>query len=147
MEKYVVSRELAEKLKDAGYPQKSIYGWADETKVEKAYYFADVKGYILLINVGLISDFYEHEYQPIAAPLSDELLEQLPDVVNLDYGFVLTKSAHLGGYACGFMDDNTSTTESRKADKPVDALAKLWLWCKENDHLPTLKPCTSKEHK
>lgn len=109
MEKYVVSPELAEKLKASGYPQ-----------TPQHFYYHDG---MLMYNVNK----YELSGQAVAAPLSDELLEQLFDALTLTIRSyesamktVVIEAAAVRGHSA-----------TSAVGKPADALAELWLWCKE----------------
>lgn len=109
MEKYVVSRELAEKLKVSGYPQKPQY-----------FYYLDG---VLMYNVNK----YELSDQMTVAPLSDELLEQMFGILTFtvrgfdnETGAVLIEAVTVRGA-------NYCTVDGR----PADALAELWVWCKK----------------
>lgn len=140
MEKYTVSRELAQKLKEADYPQNTQF-W----HVNKKSGAPDVRwGHGGKLDI-------------IAAPLSDELLEQLP-------AYVLDKQnrhSEKGCPTCTCENEYRCLLEVRKSavayvsdlhhraipyynqyDHRPDALAELWLWCKANGHL---KPKGSEE--
>ena len=128
MEKYLVSRELAEKLKAAGYPQNTQFGWdfdMDDNGNNDGYYVTEQVGNE---KVGYLT----------AAPLSDELLEQIPDTYEVKKGitgsFVMRKFK--GIYVVGYMWAGSRIVyASHSADKPADALAELWLYCKENNYV------------
>lgn len=116
VEKYVVSPTLAEKLKASGYPQTPQY----------FYYIAGV----LMYNVNK----YELSTQAVVAPLSDELLEQMPD---------WAASVKEGSYADVSPDKKYSAQRIAEfpvyyAAKPADALAELWLWYKKYGHINEL---------
>lgn len=137
MEKYTVSRELAQKLKEAGYPQEAEHHWCYEFDVnnyktgEKVVYHKDWLWY--------------HDTQDMAicaAPLSDELLEQLPR--SIPSKIYDGKKAELwlrkddGKYFVWYYVTGIEDVESdfgAHADMPANALAKLWLWAKANGHL------------
>lgn len=129
MDKYVVSRELAEKLRDAGYPQyNSHFYWMQG-------FDEPVKAY--KTGEGILDDF--------AAALSDELLEQLPKeykrkelVISCGEDTEKTYAgyAERDNYGYYTLDDNFYR-DCFDADKPADALAQLWLWCVENGYIQT----------
>lgn len=123
MEKYVVSRELAEKLKAARYPQNTEYSyWLEPT---------GNSDYSAKLELRKRTDKYP-EYQT-STPLSDELLEQLFGVLTLtirsyneEDKFVLIEVETIRG--------NAATSSQ---GKPADCLAELWLWCAENGYVET----------
>lgn len=121
---FTVSRELSIKLQKAGYPQDDSYfyhmewknsEWAKPkiaydimTKQEKDDLLIDVV-------VKKSATFY-------SAPITDELLDQLPDK--------RTSLSKYGRYlAIDSTDSNAQTREH--PTKPCDALAELWLYIDE----------------
>jgi hypothetical protein len=127
MDKYVVSRELAEKLKAAGYPQRTgEYVWSRNHKYEES------KWYVVHTRGLHESDLMEYVF--IAAPLSDELLEQLPGQIDgiYDLGIWPGKDNRT---LVGFAEPDGGFQGDQYANKPADALAELWLWCKQEGHL------------
>lgn len=120
MERFIVSRELAEKLKAAGYPQ----------KVAQFRWFVEPAG----SGWSLIYQADDNQWT-VAAPLSDELLEQTPRK------FIIFKASS-GMYRAGElgMNDNEELVIEpfywEQYVERADAAARLWLWCKENGHLP-----------
>jgi len=154
MERYVVSRELAEKLKAAGYEQY-------ESKYR--YYYGD--GYDgLLLDEHMWSQHFAdegiREGEIVAAPLTDELLEQLPNVIEnkddaypyyllVQNPFTTDRRAHyhtVGG-GSGRLRTTLNDTAIAVANKQCDALAELWLWCKEHGYLDDPAPAAGKEEK
>lgn len=142
MEKYTVSRELAQKLKDAGYPQKSFWSFGGDPLVDDKLQILDCGRVYHLKRDDKSWVFY-------AAPLSDELLEQLPR--SIPSKIYDGKKAELwlrkddGKYFVWYYVTGIEDVESdfgAHADMPANALAKLWLWAKENGHL---KPKGSEE--
>lgn len=126
MEKYTVSRELAEKLKGAGYPQKTVFGWALNSNPEyppKVFEFGQ--------------SFNVEEW--VAAPMSDELLEQLPWYLVTEYqDYDLIIRSGMAFYeACNNVEDVIPHEYPLYPHKPsiADALAQLWLYCKEHNLL------------
>lgn len=130
MERYVVSRYLAEKLKEVGYPQYNYnFYWTLPNPDDSGYepFVVDEHG----------AEMYE-KHRKAAAPLSDELLEQLPQWLKL---FRNDKHVYWAGMVSDGYYNGKNWPDSAHAwfdsKKPADALAQLWLWCKENGHLPT----------
>lgn len=115
MERFVVSRELAERLKAAGYPQETEYYW-----------LALVEGWKLVTasQEGILISFNK-----CAAPLSDELLEALPEGVEV--------RKVLDGYAADPPPECRTRGITRPYLKTADALAELYLFCKENGYIGT----------
>jgi hypothetical protein len=121
MENFVVSKDLAEKLKEAGFPQYNCeFYWTLPNPADPSYvpFVVDAHG----------SEMYEQS-RKAAAPLSDEILVQLP------------KGVVMGTYT----NPPQVVTEYRRGDirgygrsqelRPSDALAELWLFCKANNYL------------
>lgn len=126
MEQYVVSRELAKKLKAAGYPQFTLRYWER---------YKDVEG-VWKVHLATSRAWETSEYN--AAPLSDELLEQLPTYIALDeemHAHLEMTTAESKGLRCEYIDGHNVCYGAMYADKPADALASLWLWCKEHGYL------------
>lgn len=121
MEKYVVSRELAERLKAAGFPQlDNQYAWSVQSK------------YVLNMELREAVDGW------FAAPLSDELLEKLPAIIR-EYNpnkLLVVAKQESGSYWVAYDD---TANHGFFSDKPADALAGLWLWCKEQGYIDTTK--------
>lgn len=135
MEKYVVSRELAEKLKGAGYPQKAQFF----IRVHKP---NDL--HMLYTHEQMIVDNdrfrasrepnmrFREENEFFAAPLSDELLEVLPFASLMPAP--KTGDFKYQAYAIS-LSRGIQPAHREYADKPADALAKLYLWCKEHNYV------------
>jgi hypothetical protein len=141
MEKYVVSRELAEKLKGAGYPQESEWGW----------YLYSNGVWDLTRGTNKGCDYM--------APMTDELLGRLPETFDSErlfkwrleikpigagwvasYGNSMWVRDHKSALKReGLSDDQISELEywlpPLYAAKPSDLLAKLWLVLKEHGHV------------
>lgn len=123
MEKYVVSRQLAEELIDAGYPQVgNQFMWVHrDSNKANIWYVLSTRN----------ADRYLEGYSTSAAPLSDELLEQLKTV---------QPNMWFSGFGSWEVETQIPDIEPSEQgeqtnQKPADALAELWLWCKENGHL------------
>jgi hypothetical protein len=131
MEKFVVSRELAEKLKAAHYNQKANYYWRIPRIAAD-----DIPANLLLVNredTGP-NGFYKY----VAAPLSDELLEQLWPITLFPTNVSTATEQAKGRWRTGKV---IAPGEAHRgfcreyADSPADALAKTWLWLEENGYL------------
>lgn len=118
MEKYVVTRELAIQLKDANFPQNTEFCW----------FPADGQHFVMK-NQG--------SKKAPAAPISDEILEQLRllDIERKTYTVRIVKSTAGLGYSVCYWHRNI-TPKSDQEDyfgiqngaTLADALAKLWIW-------------------
>ena len=136
MEKYTVSRELAEKLKKAGFPRTTQYTY---------YIFHSEVKFLDKISVNQhFSDRAVSDDDLFAAPISDELLEQLPHHIESQGQLELIKWQTSGSYRCGYYraepnslykTDNTQFSVCRDADTLAEALAHLYLWCAEHGYL------------
>jgi len=130
MEKYTVSRELAEKLKKAGFPQTTQYTY---------YIFHSEVKFLDKISVNQhFSDRAVSDDDLFAAPISDELLEQLPKLINRNQFLSLTYPINLW-VACYTVTvagrDGTKLKDMPTGDTAVEALAQLYLWCAEHGYL------------
>jgi hypothetical protein len=136
IEKYVVSRDLSEKLKTAGYSQKTQFAFmamlrpdgsrAPEMLNEVKYQTQPEKEGFTVVTV-------------CAAPLSDELLEQLPAKYVLrdgdDYFLQIRKLGDDSGYSASLYLTSNLVGRRFEADKPADALAELYCWCVEQGYI------------
>ncbi|MET4003903.1 hypothetical protein ABIB48_002641 [Arthrobacter sp. UYCu511] len=117
MDNYVVSFEQAKQLKAAGFPQDTVY----------KYYQVIVTG-----EVKLIAGDYEDltvggkHTRVFAAPIVDEVLNQLPKTVN-GVGICLWKFGDK--YRAEFEPDYEFGWT------PVEAFTKLWLWCQRHSQV------------
>ena len=125
MEKYVVSRELAEKLKEAGFKQSGIYYHYQKNGPDSSHYGLYRAGNLLWV---------EGSSSSIAAPLSDELLEQLPDYTKIFRKNKGDEPRMSAGVISQNVNDPTYVNGHvwRNAQKHPDSLAELWLYCKEH---------------
>jgi hypothetical protein len=144
-----VSLELAKELKEAGYPQESlfyfnfrdVYGedWEDDAMAENPDYFDEPES---------LSDFKKDDEKSVSAPTASELLEQLPVLISVNSTFQgnwFICSLHENCPAYGkikheeIIDDDGNkdwfTLRSTGADSAVNALAKMWLYLKQNNLL------------
>ena len=126
IENYVCSLELAKQLKSEGYPQ------------EDSLFYRGVKsGKIYLYETAI-----EIKYNPsffYAAPISDELLEELPKEITLGkekYEDFATMTIYLfeeGNHI--FYDGENGEYFECKQDRFVDSVAELWLKLKKEGYL------------
>ncbi len=84
----------------------------------------------------------------VAAPITDEILEQLPKTISVGGDYSLLHLIKTNGYNIAedtYMAQYDSNILGKGPhgrlfdDKPADALAKLWLYCKEHGLLPKTK--------
>lgn len=136
MEKYCVSQSLAKRLKERGYVQNGQFYWRIPRDLKEL----DKNSLLCTRDSVGPSRFFRY----IAAPLSDELLEQLP--ARLDrkdrssWNLTIWKTEkNLDGdihYSADYTEGMTVKMLVGKIwleqDKLADALALLWLYCKEN---------------
>jgi hypothetical protein len=142
MEKYVVSRELAEKLKEAGYVQsKSQF-------VLYQYYADPERPWKLELRERLNFEGLCGVNNFLTMPITDELLEQLPNFIKITnhhpYWLRITPYTKTTGEVLveyirfvatkGVYYDGTLNSAQHGTTLP-DALAQLWLWCKANGHI------------
>src|SRR5487761_1022552 len=133
MEKFVVSRELAQRLKEAGLPQRSEYMWV---KFKFADWMVAPNDFGKDIHFMTLSGERTGE---IAAPMTDEILEQLPDSIEEGahiYWLILryfAKGDQRGHYWSETANKRLGSDDHEQgaigAGSPLpDSLAKLWLW-------------------
>lgn len=106
-----VNLDLSKQLKEAGYPQKSFFSWS-------WYGNRNYPDWEVIPKWG-----NESEY---AAPLADEILEQLPCATQQEW-FVISKNPSKEEWV---IDWNTKN-EMFKGDTLADAAAKMWLYLKK----------------
>jgi len=137
IENICVSLELAKKLKEAGYPQDSLFWWnfyspgaMDEEFVRVAY------GRYRLENIGQDSE------ESISAPTAAEIGEVLPDQIEENGNFYDQDIQKLSGFkgktqwGIRYYTDYPSRLENDFFAKTVgcsmsEAFAKMWLILKE----------------
>jgi hypothetical protein len=132
MEKFVVSRELAERLDGADYPQDTMYIWLRT--------FDGRSWSNWQLEPRKPASTWPAGSEQFPAPLSDELLEQLPEyglvsIVNSETDLTLDEN---GKPNKKWVLDYTLERQgypSVIANSPANALAKLWLWLKEHGHV------------
>jgi hypothetical protein len=119
VEKYVVSRELAEKLKEAEYPSNTVHYWHNQ---------------IVQSRFELLSR--DKSVENIAAPMSDELLEQLPryiDINGVGHQFrIEPNSQHDAKWWISYSHINSIEMWDESL---VNGLADMWLYCKANGYI------------
>src|SRR5512138_2298030 len=111
---HTVSVEMANRLKEAGWPQTSTYFRWDE------------RGFKMLNTMA-----------GIAAPILTELLEEISKATCLEASFVELRITD--GDSIGFWEPCCDSCKEwyeykdsiQTNDNPCDAAAELWLWCKE----------------
>jgi hypothetical protein len=142
MEKYAISRELAERLKEAGYPQGTISSWGrfipgDEYRLSATPSWTKDKDMATQADkLGIVW---------FAAPISDELLEQLPSKIEgVDASawlhIVKTNNGPEVAYSDGSGLSHKDMPNMIDSLSLPNALAELWLWCKEKGYIaPTEK--------
>jgi hypothetical protein len=122
MENYVVSYGLSEKLKMSKFPQNTQFAYDMDDSEDGSH--------ILVENPG------EHPLI-IAAPLSDEVLEQLPgslDINGVFYQRYIYESA-TGLQCVKYEPVREDILAQEYAESLPDALALMWLYCKEHNLL------------
>lgn len=126
MEKYVVSRELAQKLKDAGYPQETYHMHVKWELSEWQVMPSDIGTDIHLETLS------GRRTDTVAAPMTDELLEQLPEYIpdsqvagiyNLNIQKVYREYRATYGMVLYVKDGRMPET-----------LAQAWLWLRDNGY-------------
>ena len=132
IEKYVVSLDLAKKLKEAGWRKPTEFLW-------------DIDFPELWHN-SKKADFSQYDW--IApAPLAEEITKELPDHIAVERGgerkkYWLNIEVYKEGCRAGYRTDPVMLGEmpewlyvSDVYPKLSDALAQLWLWAYENGYL------------
>jgi hypothetical protein len=115
IEPYVVSLKIAKQLKSAGYPQNNCLFYRDKKK-GRIYFYDESEVQ------GAPSLFY-------AAPISDEILDKLPEKYDMSFGvegFI---------YLCGKRKKYIFDKETSRPD----ALAELWLRAKKEGYFEDKK--------
>ena len=152
IEKYVVSLDLAKKLKEAGWKKETVYWWV---KTQHGIRLEAIRYIELYPNqsYGIIwlDDAGKEEFMPLApAPLTEEILEKLPKKIVDDKTYRLRIEIHDDHYTVGYCYDYLFSYQQGKnavvesvlrwleliTDSDIsNALARLWLWLKENGYL------------
>ena len=147
IEKYVVSLDLAKKLKEAGWKKETVYWWV---KTQHGIRLEAIRYIELYPNqsYGIIwlDDAGKEEFMPLApAPLAEEILEELPFKILTKSGeFYLTvETGRNKYYYVGYKQAvrvydywwEDRWLHFLSAEIFTNALARLWLWLKENGYL------------
>ena len=119
IEPYVVSLPIAKELKEAGYPQEDCLFYWHTTN-------GDIESLATIISsvsqTQRNSLLWEHLY---AAPISDELLDKLPEKYDMCFGV----EGYI--YLCGKRKKYIFDKETNRPD----AIAELWLRAKKDGFL------------
>jgi len=113
MKEYCVDLELAKELKEAGFPQKSVWSYFNEDSEDLAI-------------VGTELDI------AISAPCSDELLKELPIEVN---GFIFRIERTNTDYVLGYFEYDEIRFGYFHNIKLSNALARMWLYLKKEGYI------------
>ena len=143
IEKYVVSLDLAKKLKEAGWEKETVYWWV---KTQRGIRLEAIR-YVELYpkqSYGIIwlDDAGKEEFMPLApAPLAEEILEELPKYIYEHVEgerktYYLTVKIDKNGYSIGYSDELTEWLYLFTLfDQLSNAAAQVWLWLKEHGYL------------
>lgn len=134
IELYVVSLPIAKKLREAGYPQEDSLFWWDEVY--------DGEG-LHLVPVAMTGHDSRicGEGKPIAAPISDEILEKLPKEVSpgfIKYFLICTWKEEIPNVRYKNLDDQLLLgwrPGDKTFNKLSDNVANLWLKLKEGGYI------------
>lgn len=131
MDKYVTSLALSKKLKQNGYPQTTVNHW--ERPVENGELCPEAEYFISA------EDCEEHDHKPFAAPISEELLEQLPiHIEGVDGHAYLQITKANDHYEVQYTDSSglkyRDIPPLLQHQRLCDSLAELWLWLRDNGH-------------
>ena len=121
-QKFCVSLEIAKEMEKAG--------WKKETEFS---YVKNCNDVIMMITSFELSQWDGSEIKEnYSAPLSDEILEELPDIAR-EYEFYIFKDDR--GYIVGYGDDNNVLSEDDEIpfiNKALpNAFAKMWLYLRK----------------
>ena len=139
-EKYVVSLELAIKLKEKGYPQEnSLFGYYDPSDYENR------NRELVIVNciyAEYLSEYGKASYEfKYAAPISDEILEKLPREISpgfVKYFLICIWEEGVPNIRYKNFDNQLLfgwRPEDKTFDKLSDNIASLWLKLKEGGYL------------
>lgn len=128
MERFVVSRYLAERLKQAGFSQQTEFMWCRYSLGGWSVLHSDIgKDLKLAVSSG-------ERLEEMAAPMTDELLEHLPKVIGL-CELVIYPHDHSVTAQYEDVEDVPPMGAYPPRTRFVDELAEVWLWCKDNGYL------------
>jgi hypothetical protein len=116
MEKITTSLELSKELKENGFKQDSIFAWY---KVNGKYHN---------------SYYRHHEKDDICSPTAEELLEELPEMIEDDVVYFLTMRKDRVSYR-SLNNNILGTGQIYYESKLCNALAKMWIYLKKNNLL------------
>lgn len=129
MNNYSVDLEIAKELKVKGFPQTSYLIYATPTWENGAY---RVKGI----------PFIKHEIKElqfsddISAPISDEILKELPTILELEESlFFLGINCLEGGYNAYYQTNCAAELIEIFDTKLSNALAQVWLYLKKEGYI------------
>ena len=115
LEKLVVSRELAEKMKGLGFPQETCFYWCP------AWNGIKTENYLIFVNAPM----KQHPTQDrLAAPTSGEIGKLIP------WHTILEKT-ETGIWECMFNNVNGDTYPAQCADTEAEARGLMWCYLKE----------------
>lgn len=125
MKNHVVSLEIAKQLKEAGWDKKTTFCWLeiDDEWILDLY----------------ANDKYNDVYTSIIpAPLATEILEELPDKITLNTRTHWLWIGKMKGYEMSYTTHDDGDMPIAVDDESLpDALAKMWLYLKQNNLLPS----------
>ena len=129
LEQICVNKEWAEKLKEAGFPQKdSYFYWSTVNKpniVLKDKYQHPISQ-ALTINPHWLDEI-------IAAPTASEILEKLPSSIDIGH-FLIRK--HSWGYSINIIEHMSLESNHEEQGKSLaNALTKMLIWLVKNEYI------------
>lgn len=135
-----VSLETAQKLREAGYPQKdSYFHWSNAGKESELIHapdgFDDARINDHFRPEDVLANKEKHFYVYYSAPTSDEILDELPWQVEsgIDRGrLVVEKSFHTQKWKVTYVDMTTGGrfAQSNEDESIAESAAKMWLYLK-----------------
>ena len=135
LEDIVISLELAKKLKKAGFKQEGLFWWIEKgcpIRTSKKEY-SQRTGFVYDDNY-----FVKHDgciLEAIcSAPTTEEILKGLPKHFSRQY-LGIAPSLNNNAYGVYYMDSSQNITIIHEDKKLTNALAKMWIYLKENNLL------------
>ena len=125
LEKQVVSLEPAQKMKELGFRQESLYRWVEFAGVEEPNFFR------IELSVSDKADYTDPEESAWSAYTVAELGEMLKETMGEIPTNIFRQTIWMNGKWWGTMDTDNSTP-SISADTEADARAKMLIYLKEN---------------
>ena len=138
IEQFCTSLEISKQLKEAGYPQESLFTWIqceepDEFSLEKTEHAIE------LIKFDGIRDDTGTFHEIFAAPTASELGEQLPNEIIISektHWFLTTWKRQSGEIAIKYKANEKPDYCPVKIGKTeANARAKMWIYLKQNNLL------------